>query len=502
MKKKYVNLRIISQIFFFILFALILWRSIYPIQGVKSAKFLFAVDPLIVLGVSISQRVFYTVFLYSLIVVVLSVILGRVFCGWVCPLGSMIDFFGSIRNKIINRKKEIYTPRMRYGKFVIFSIVIILALFGIQAVWVGDPITIAGRFISMSLIPFIVNGVEFIFKNLINLTGHSEFLLSSYRKINSLLGGVRGEYFANVFGIMIFWVFIVGLTAVSRRFWCRNLCPLGALLSLFSKLSIFKRQVHSTCTLCGKCVSDCPMGAIKQDNTYRKEECILCMECLYDCPVNAAKFSFETQKKEVDKSRRNFLKFIGVTLLAQAAQKRNRTTKKGKQTGRIIRPPAALKEKDFINRCIRCGNCMRVCVTNGLQPVIMEAGYQGIWTPKLVPEIGECEYQCNMCGRVCPTRAIPMLEVEKKKKTRLGLAVVFRNRCLPWTEEEHCIVCEEHCPVENKAIKLIEREVDGDIFLSPFVDKGLCIGCGTCQNACPVRPQRAIMVDPSYAHRT
>jgi Pyruvate/2-oxoacid:ferredoxin oxidoreductase delta subunit len=139
---------------------------------------------------------------------------------------------------------------------------------------------------------------------------------------------------------------------------------------------------------------------------------------------------------------------------------------------------------------------MKVCPTNGLQPVTMESGLAGIWTPQLVPEIGYCEYNCNLCGTVCPTGAIRHLPIEKKKKMRLGLARVQRNICIAWAEKKQCIVCEEHCPVPNKAIALEKEIVNGKTIYKPEVEDERCIGCGICQNKCPVRPFRAIRVYP------
>jgi Pyruvate/2-oxoacid:ferredoxin oxidoreductase delta subunit len=137
---------------------------------------------------------------------------------------------------------------------------------------------------------------------------------------------------------------------------------------------------------------------------------------------------------------------------------------------------------------------MKVCVTNGLQPVMLESGYQGIWTPQLVPEIGYCEYNCTLCGEVCPTGAIPRLGINKKRKFKIGVAEINENICIPYAGTEQCIVCEEHCPTPDKAIKTEEVIVDGKRILRPRVDKKLCIGCGICQNKCPVSPVRAIVV--------
>ena len=144
---------------------------------------------------------------------------------------------------------------------------------------------------------------------------------------------------------------------------------------------------------------------------------------------------------------------------------------------------------------------MRVCPTNGLQPAIFESGFSGIWAPHLVPEIGYCEYNCNLCGQVCPTGAIPKLSLAQKQEKRLGTAMIDKDICLPWSQNKECIVCEEHCPVPSKAIKTYSEITSGRKILKPYVDTSLCVGCGICQNKCPVRPLRAIRVIPKDADR-
>jgi NAD-dependent dihydropyrimidine dehydrogenase PreA subunit len=121
---------------------------------------------------------------------------------------------------------------------------------------------------------------------------------------------------------------------------------------------------------------------------------------------------------------------------------------------KLIRPPGSRAELEFLERCIGCGACMKVCPTGGLQPAMTEAGLEGLWTPVLVPKIGYCEYECNACGQVCPTAAIEPLFLEKKKQVRLGMATFDTSRCIPYALNEPCAVCEEHCPVPDKAIKM------------------------------------------------
>jgi formate hydrogenlyase subunit 6/NADH:ubiquinone oxidoreductase subunit I len=140
---------------------------------------------------------------------------------------------------------------------------------------------------------------------------------------------------------------------------------------------------------------------------------------------------------------------------------------------------------------------MKVCLTNVLQPAVMESGAEGIWTPYLVPSLAYCEHQCNLCGQVCPTGAIRPLTLEQKRQTKIGVAEIHRSLCIPWISDRQCLVCEEHCPVPNKAIKVLEQKnANGKWMRRPLVDRNACVGCAICENKCPARPERAVTVRP------
>jgi ferredoxin len=166
----------------------------------------------------------------------------------------------------------------------------------------------------------------------------------------------------------------------------------------------------------------------------------------------------------------------------------------------LVRPPGSVAESDFLARCIRCGECMKVCPTSGIHPTLLEAGVEGLWSPVMNMDVGYCEWECTLCTQVCPTDAIRELAVLEKQKVRIGLAYFDKDRCLPYSYARSCIVCEEHCPTTpKKAIWFEEVEVataKGERLLlkQPHIDPDLCIGCGICQNKCPVSDRAAVIV--------
>jgi ferredoxin len=185
----------------------------------------------------------------------------------------------------------------------------------------------------------------------------------------------------------------------------------------------------------------------------------------------------------------------GTTLLARIGPQGEQRTFEPS----LIRPPGSSTEDEFLSKCVRCGECMRVCPTNAIHPAVSEAGWTGIWTPLLKMRVGYCEYECNLCSQVCPTHAIGQLMLEEKQKIRIGTAFFDRNRCLPYASARTCIVCEEHCPTPKKAIWFQEVEVmtpAGTLVTvkQPRVNPELCVGCGICENKCPIADRRGVYV--------
>ncbi|MBD3379186.1 MAG: 4Fe-4S dicluster domain-containing protein [Candidatus Omnitrophica bacterium] len=501
--RKAAFLRKLSQGFFLLLFIYILWSTTYPLTGALPPETFFRTNPNIMLFTSLSERLWLPGTFFAVIMLLLTLILGRFYCGWICPLGTLIDMSGKRgRNKAVVPQRLNF--RLNKAKYAVTALILLAAAFSLQIAWALDPMAIVGRFVSLNLIPAVTLSVEKAFIFLVRDMGWSDPFLEVYRHLKNSFLGVRVHFFANSLIIFSFIAAILASAFFVSRSWCRYLCPLGALYSLFSKAPLLRRKVEK-CTNCGACASVCRMGAIKNDLSYDSGECVLCMDCVYSCPVGGTRFSFRKgpaagEENKEGMGRREFLIVLAGAFLSIGQRHRKRGA--GKKDRPVIRPPAALEEEDFTDRCIRCGNCMKVCPTNVIQPAFLESGARGIWTPHLVNKIGYCEYYCDLCGKVCPTEAIPPLPVEKKKHIRLGTAYVIKQRCLAWNDGLKCMVCEEHCPVPQKAIKQDIVEINGERVKRPVVEPTLCIGCGICENKCPARPGRAIKVDPRTAERT
>ena len=443
---------------------------------------------------SIAERALLPGAALSFLMIGLTLLFGRFFCGWVCPLGSAMDLSSSFRRE----KNELSDTSNRYIskiKYIFLFIILLLAFFGYQTAWVLDPVALAARFTSLNFVPTVTLLTDRLFIFIVRDLGFRGAPYDVYLSLKSGFLGIKTVYFSTAPIILIYFLIAVLSSILLPRLWCRAICPLGAIYSIFAYLSPLSRKAAPLQGENEK--SPCRMGAIRSDNSYCKGECILCMDCVKDAPH--AEFTFHSPKEkrteeEKGLSRKDFLIFLAGSVFLMGASSGAKKALKGS----LIRPPGVLDEKKFTSRCVRCGNCMKVCPTNVLQPALLESGIEGVWTPRLVNEIGYCEYNCNACGKVCPTGAIPELALSSKKEAKLGIARVDRPICLAWGFKKQCLVCEEHCPVPQKAIKVVEEErVKGEIVGKPLVNPKTCIGCGICQNKCPVRPKRAIRVDPS-----
>ncbi len=525
MKAKYfVWIRRISQSFFLIFFIFLLIESRLPLdvymdysivitseQNIElnyPVTFFFQLNPLIALTSFISGHQWIKGFGWAIGMVALTLFFGRLFCGFICPLGTIHHLMSFVRPALKGQAMVRVNQKRPDHKFKYFILILLLvaAILGLNFTGLLDPIAFLFRSLALAIFPGLGTGIKEIF----DLMARSDIKIFNYISygaeiIVSPVFGYGYEAFKSAWLIGSIFLIILFLNRIRPRFWCRTLCPLGALLGVFARFSILKLEKYSEkCTQCQLCTKTCQGAASPiPDLEWDPTECMFCFNCFHACPEDAVVFKLKWPpkvNKAPDIGRRAVLGgLVGGVSLPLLGRLDGRIHKVSDP--RLIRPPGAVPEKDFLQLCQRCGLCMKVCPTNAINPTLTEAGMAGFWTPNLIMVQGYCEYTCTLCGSVCPTGAIHHLSVKEKieRPIRIGSAYIYRGRCLPWAENGPCIVCEEHCPTSPKAIHLKEGTYlsgDGKTIRVklPYVDLNTCVGCGICENKCPVRGRPAIRV--------
>ncbi|HJN12288.1 MAG TPA: 4Fe-4S binding protein [Pirellulaceae bacterium] len=479
------------------------------------------IDPLVGLSTALAARALnFATLWWMLGILVYCVLIPRAFCGYLCPLGTMIDAFDWLIGRHFRRWHVLDNPTdpAKSRWWVHFKYYLLITVLMTSACGV-----LSSSFVSA--IPVLTRG-----------------LLFSLGRVQ--LGIMKGENMLAPVGPMFYlslglFVVVFLLSLKGRRFWCRYVCPSGALLSVFNFLRVGERKVESTCINCNKCVEICPFDAIEEDFTTRDNDCTFCQTCGGVCPTQAIKFVTrwnETALKVEDDppvqprpiSRRAFV--VASVLGATAAVATRTTLAYSSETARPIRPPGSVPEPQFLDLCIRCGECFKVCPGPVLHPAGLEYGLEALWTPVATPEHAGCHQDCTFCTQVCPTGAIQPLDLLVKQRTHMGLAAVDTQTCLPFDHEnrEDCDLCYVECkqagyhaiemrpielPVnrdELEAMGFSDSEIDEmSTILTPFVNADQCTGCGICTYRCHTRyvvqddrlQQAAITITAENEHR-
>jgi polyferredoxin len=458
---KITTTRQISQIFFVVLF---LWFCVTTAVGDKwwqlrgwPVNWIIQLDPLVGLGTLLTTGTLYAGLLWGLLTIILTIILGRFFCGWVCPFGAIHQFMGfcgkykkPLKNKVsVNQ----YSPWQSLKYFLLFiflaaafiDLLKILApghplIAGSLQIGLLDPISLLYRSVNLALIPLFDGTV-------VRLSASSRFYDGAW-----------------VIGII--FIGAIFLNFLRPRFYCRYICPLGALFGILSRFAVFRiGKNRSECINCEVCEKNCE-GACSPTSRIRVNECVMCMNCIKDCRHDLMSYrTYPSESGEIatpDITRRSLVMSLAFGVMLPPMFKLNGTTSLNWDTN-IVRPPGSLIENEFLKRCIKCGQCMRICPTNVIHPTGFEDGFEALWTPSLNFRIGTsgCQHNCIACGNICPTAAIRPITLDERMGTgpykdegpiKIGMAFVDHGRCLPWAMDLPCIVCQENCPVSPKAI--------------------------------------------------
>jgi ferredoxin len=446
-----------------------------------AAETFLIIDPLVALSTAVASKSWVWSLSAAGIILLVCVCIPRGFCGYVCPLGTVIDLFDWAVGKRINRWKLKDETRGWWVnlKYYVLLGSLVAGMFGIL---------VTGF---VAAIPIITRAMLFIVSPLQLGTTRGWYQIPAWNWGQ----GVSLGLFATVLGLGLF----------RRRFWCQYVCPSGALFSLGNLFRVTERKVESSCISCNKCVEICPFDAIKADYSTRTADCTLCQSCGGVCPSHSIKFvsrwDFSNLKKEeapadLKPSRRGFLAatFTGAATAFSVERLFGAALSDTATKDLPVRPPGSVAEKEFLEKCIRCGECFQACPNSVLQPMGFKQGLEGLWTPEVVANWAGCESGCNNCGQVCPTGAIRALPMEEKRVARMGLAILNPETCLPMAGREACQMCVDECKAAGyNAIEFARVRVKMDEqgqpipdsgYLAPVVLADKCVGCGLCQTRC------------------
>jgi polyferredoxin len=436
-----------------------------------------------------------------LVVLLLTVITGRTYCSFLCPLGIAQDLNSRIGGRIKKKFRRYGFKKpftiLRYA--VLAATLIITMVWGIYMITLLDPYSIFARVMTYFAKPVVL-------------------------LINNFLAGILGKFDIYTLSIVtvkgfplivysipaVFFLLVGGLSLTKGRLYCNMFCPVGTFLGLISKISVFRIHINeSKCTRCGRCSIRCKASCIdflKADVDVSR--CVGCFNCIHTCQDKAITYGiiklFNKKQHVTDETKRKMV--VGSLLflfgLSKVTDAQNTTAPKPKKDSTIresktspVCPPGGGSIADFNKDCIACSLCINACPNGVLQPSFREYGISGMMQPVMNYHKSFCTYNCTRCTEICPTNALHPLLPEAKKLTQIGKAIFIEDNCIVKTDKTNCGACSESCP--TKAVHMIPYK--GNLVI-PVVKDDICIGCGHCEFACPTVPYKAIFVDGNPVH--
>jgi ferredoxin len=455
------------------------------------------------------------------LIVVATLLVGRIYCSAICPLGILQDIIARIA-AFARRKKALLpyaAPQNWIRHAFLGGAVGAIALgWGTLAIALLDPYGNFGRIVSI------------LFRPLVGAADRAVVGAAHYAGLPMVAHLVRP--WAGI-GVLAFpaavFSLVVILVALRGRLYCNTVCPVGTLLGFLSRVAAFRITIEkSACQKCGECLRACKAQCIDlRKGAIDYSRCVACYDCLGVCGHHSIGYRFAWKRgvstgavqaapsvalkkhpdadSAPDADRRRFIggavaavaAVLGAGKMA-AAENPGGQGLKAERENRLVRPtspPGSANVERFLERCVACQLCVSACPSNVLQPSFAEYGFRGLLKPHLDFSKGSCDFNCRRCGEVCPTGAIELLALAEKQTTRIGVAHFEPDNCIVRASGKACTVCSEKCP--TKAVKTVP--FSGGLQL-PAVQTLLCIGCGTCENVCPAKPAKAFTVIGRRVH--
>ncbi|MCE1198603.1 MAG: 4Fe-4S binding protein [Marinilabiliales bacterium] len=459
----------------------------------------------------------------AILLLALTLLFGRVYCSFLCPLGIFQDVVSRIGGRIRKKSKYKFSKAFTYLRISLLVLVLLPLLAGsISLVTLLDPYSLFGRISTTLFKPLLV------WVNNLFAAGFAKADIYNWLYRYDMIP-------VHPVLLMLTTLFAAGVLLLSfyrGRLYCNTICPVGTFLGYLSKISLFRvRLSESQCTRCGKCARVCKAECIEvKSRTLDASRCVACYNCLTVCTEKAisCKTGFKSVKFEkpvamvdqpqkekpagtMDPSKRSFLVTgaLGIAALygfrsadtvpgekklkGVAPKPHGQSTIPEKKTSPVS-PPGSQSVERFNKICTGCSLCISACPTKVLQPAFLQYGLIGMMQPYMDYRKGLCEFDCNLCSNVCPTGAILPLTTEAKHVLQIGQVHFEKRNCIVETEKTDCGACSEHCP--TKAVHMVPY---GKLFI-PEVDQKICVGCGACEYACPTTPFKAIFVDGNPKH--
>ena len=484
-----IKIRKVISVIIFILFALLFlgWDQL----SVFLAEVLlpFQLMPALVRMITEPEALFITGLIF---IALITLIFGRVYCSFLCPLGTFQDLLIAGARRIGRETRYSFSKPLNGVRYMLLAVTAAAAFVGsLSLVSLFDPYSLAGRIFTHFLQPLIVWTYN------LGILALKPFDIYLYPKQTAFIPLSVLTMTAGFFLLIVF------LTLRSGRSYCNTICPVGTFLGLISRVSLFQFILNQkACSECVRCENVCKAGCIDpQTASIDMSRCVGCFNCLDACSRNTISYQRKRQPTDTDTwspARRGFvIGGIAAAVTGLLAFNSDIRTVLGTPAGAAdppVTPPGSVNTTRFTKACTACSLCVSVCPTQVLTPTFMDFGVSGLLQPKMNYEKSFCDYECNVCSKVCPTGAILAISLDEKKLTQIGEAKLLEDVCVVFVDHENCGACGEVCPTH--AIRFTDKEN----ILYPEIDKQYCIGCGACQLACPTTP-RSIVVHAHPIHK-